>query len=74
MIQIFKSKPIGVESIQFNGNSNRQDVEDFLGMETKSVLESETAYVAGAGPPIFSLLAETEEGFIQIYRGEWVTK
>lgn len=74
MIQKFTKKPVEVEAIRFNGNSNKQEVEKFVGRELKSVLESETAYVAGMGPPIFSLLIKTKEGTMKAFKGDWIIK
>jgi len=74
MIQKFKKKPVKIEAIQFNGNSNKQEIETFVGKELKSELESETAYVAGKGAPIFSLLIETKEGVMKAMRGDWIIK
>ena len=74
MIQKFKKKPVEIEAIRFNGNSNKQEIETFVGKELKSELESETAYVAGKGAPIFSLLIETKEGVMKAMRGDWIIK
>ena len=75
MIQKFTKKETEVQAIQFNGNSNKKQIEEFVGKELKSELESETAYVAGVAPPIFSLLLETDEGgIIKVFRGDWVVK
>jgi len=74
MIQKFKKKPVEIEAIQFNGNSNKQEIETFVGKELKSELESETAYVAGKVAPIFSLLIETKEGVMKAMRGDWIIK
>ena len=74
MIQKLKKKPIEIEAIRFNGNSNKQEIETFVGKELKSELESETAYVAGKGAPIFSLLIETKEGVMKAMRGDWIIK
>lgn len=74
MIQKFIKKPVIVEAIRYNGNSNRIAIEEFVGRELKAELESETAYVAGKGPPIFSLLIETKEGFMKAEKGDWVIK
>jgi len=74
MIQKFKKKPVEIEAIRFNGNSNKQEVESFVGKELKSELESEAAYVAGKGPPIFSLLIETKEGIMKAMKGDWIIK
>ena len=74
MVQLFKKKPVIIEAIRFNGNSNKQEIEKFVGKELKSELESETAYVAGMGPPIFSLLIETKEGTMKAMMGDWIIK
>ena len=74
MIQKFRKKPIIVEAIQWNGNSNKQEIEQFVGKELKSELESETAYVAGKGAPIFSLLIETKEGVMKAFPNDWIIK
>ena len=74
MIQKFKKKPVEIEAIQFNGNSNKREIEFFVGKELKSELESATAYVAGKGAPIFSLLIETKEGVMKAMRGDWIIK
>jgi hypothetical protein len=74
MIQKFRKKPVEVEAIQWNGNSNKQEIEQFVGRELKSELESETAYVAGKGAPIFRLLIETKEGIMKAFRGDWIIK
>jgi hypothetical protein len=57
-------------AIQWSGNWNKQKVEQFVGKELVSILESETAYVAGQGPPIFSLEWENAN----VYRGNWFIK
>lgn len=74
MIQKFIKNQVEIESIQWNGNSNKQDVENFVGRELKSELESETAYIAGKGAPIFSLLIETKEGVMKAFKGDWIIK
>jgi hypothetical protein len=74
MIQKFRKKPVVIEAIQWNGNSNKREIEKFVGKELKSELESETAYVAGKGPPIFSLLIETKEGVMKAFCGDWIIK
>ena len=74
MIKRFRKKPVEVEAIQFNGNSNKTEVEKFVGKELKAELESETAYVAGKGAPIFSLLIDTKEGVMKAMKGDWIIK
>jgi hypothetical protein len=70
----YRKKPVEIEAIQWNGNSNKQEIEQFVGKELKSELESETAYVAGKGAPIFSLLIETKEGVMKAFMGDWIIK
>lgn len=67
-------KPIEVEAIRFNGNSNLKDIEEFMGREVVTELESETAYVAGMGAPVFSFLIPTKEGFMRVSKGDYVIK
>ena len=74
MYRKFRKKPVEIEAIQWNGNSNRMEIEKFVGRELKSELESETAYVAEKGAPIFSLLIETKEGTMKAFRGDWIIK
>lgn len=71
---IYKKKAINVEAIQWNGNSNKSEVELFVGKELKTFLESETAYVAGVAPPLFSLIIETKEGFMKAMPGDFIIK
>jgi hypothetical protein len=68
---IYRKKAEYANAIQFNGNSNRSEVEKFVGKELKAELESETAYLAGEGAPIFSLWLP---GDGPIHRGDWVVK
>lgn len=70
----FKKKPIIIEAIQFNGNSNIKQIEDFVGTKLKTELESETAYLAGKGAPVFSILIETKEGVMKAMQNDWVIK
>ncbi len=74
MIKEFIKKPIKIKAIQFNGNSNQAEIETFVGKQLKFELESETAYIAGVAPPIFSLLIETKEGIMKIMKNDWVIK
>jgi hypothetical protein len=70
----FRKKPLIVDAVQWNGNSNRQEIENFIGRKLHAQLESETAYVAGQGAPIFSLLIETKEGGMKAFAGDWIIK
>ena len=44
MIQKFKKKPIEIEAIQWNGNTNKKEIDAFVGRTLNTELESETAY------------------------------
>jgi len=62
-----------MEKIQYN-NLNRPEIEIFTGKKVHQELESETAYVAGQGPPIFSISVETNEGLVKMYPSDWIQK
>jgi hypothetical protein len=70
----YRKKPVVIEAIQFDGNSNKTQIDKFVGRELKCELESETAYIAGMGAPIFSLLIETKEGIMKAFAGDWIIK
>jgi hypothetical protein len=74
MVQRFRKKPVEVEAIQWSGNGNRGEIEQFVGRELKVELYSETAYIAGKGPPYFSLLIETKEGVMKAFPNDWIIK
>jgi len=69
----FKKKPVTTEAIQYN-QLNRDEIQAFVGKKLKQELESETAYLAGKGPPQFSLLIETKEGDMKLMNGDWIIK
>lgn len=70
----YRKKPVVIEAVQWDGNSNKAEVEAFVGRPLIAELESETAYVAGMGPPIFSLLIETKEGVMKALKGDYIIK
>lgn len=73
MIEKFKKKPIEIEAIQYN-NLNREEIEKFVGKRLLQELESETAYLAGKGPPKFSISIETKEGVMKALPNDWIIK
>jgi len=73
MVKKFRKKPVVIEAIQFN-NLNHKEVSEFVGKELKPGLESEAAYVAGMGAPIFSLTIPTLEGNMKAMPGDWIIK
>lgn len=70
----YRKKPFAIEAIQWNGNSNKREIDLFVGKELKTELESETAYVAGQGAPLFSLIIETLEGNHKAMPNDWIIK
>lgn len=69
----YRKKPVVIEAIQYTG-SNRQQICDFVGHELNVELESETAYVAGVAPPIFSMIIPTLEGDHKAMPGDYIIK
>ena len=41
MIQKFRKKPVEIEAIQWNGNSNKQEIDSFVGRTLNTELESD---------------------------------
>lgn len=73
MAKQFIKKQVVIEAIQYN-NLNREEIEKFVGRELRQELESETAYLAGKGTPIFSISLETKEGTMKAFPGDWIIK
>lgn len=74
MEQKYRKKPVEIIAIQWNGNTNLREIEQFVGKELQVELESETAYVAGQGAPIFSILIETKEGVMKAMKDDYIIK
>lgn len=73
MIQKFTKKPVTIEALQFKG-FNPDEINEFVGKKLKLELESETAYVAGQGPPVYSITIPTLEGDMKAMPGDWIIK
>lgn len=69
----YRKKPVIVEAERFGG-LNKKRIEEFMGVPLKYELESETAFLAGQGPPIFSLIIPTLEGDMKAMLGDWIIK
>jgi hypothetical protein len=69
----YRKKPVVIEAVQYTG-INREEINAFVGLELKTELESETAYVAGQGAPIFSLTIPTLEGDHKAMPGDYIIK
>lgn len=73
MIRQATKKPITIDYIQYN-MLNKDEIQAFVGKELIMELESETAYVAGVAPPIFSLTIPTQEGNMKAMPGDYIIK
>jgi hypothetical protein len=71
MIEVFRKKPTKVLAIQYTG-LNREEIIKWTELDLRTELESETAYLAGQGAPIFSLVIPTNEGDMKVMPGDWV--
>ncbi len=74
MIKQLTKRPVTITGIKWNGNTNQAEVEAFVGKKLEAVTESETAYLAGQGPPLFSLIISTYEGDMKAMPGDWVLR
>lgn len=73
MIQQATKKPITIDFIQYDG-LNYSEIGVFIGQPLKPELESETAYVAGVAPPIFSISIPTLEGDMKAMPNDYIIK
>lgn len=69
----FRKRPVIIEAIQYL-NSNKAEIESFVGVKLESKLSSETAYIAGKGPPLFTLMIPTLESPHEASVGDWIIK
>lgn len=66
-----KSTSIIIEAIQWDGNSNKAEIDAFVGRTLRTELESEIAYLGGKGFPVFSLILNENT---KVYKGDWIIK
>lgn len=69
-----KKKPVVIECIQFNGNSNKMEIEKWMGKELKCEVFSDSAYEAEMGAPYFSLFIPTLEGEMRADPHDYIIK
>lgn len=69
----FRKKPVVVEAIQYN-NLNIAEIQQFVGLELKPEMESQSAYLTGNGTPLFSLIIPTLEGDHKAMPGDFIIK
>lgn len=70
----YRKRPIVIEAIQWNGNTNHQQICDFVGESLKTEEFATAAYEAGKGLPYYSLLINTEEGVMRADPKDFVIK
>ena len=74
MVKKAKKKPVVIEFIQYNGNSNKMEIEEWIGKELKCEVFSDSAYEAGMGAPYFSLFIPTLEGEMRADPYDYIIK
>jgi hypothetical protein len=60
-----------MKAIQYN-NLNVAEIEEFVGEKVLQVLESESAWLAGVGPPLFSISIPTKDRRFAAMPGDWI--
>ncbi len=70
----YRKKPVVIEAIQWTGNSNREEIENFIGCKLETQLESDTAYEANQGAPLFYLIIPTLEGDMKASAYDYIIK
>lgn len=74
MVKKYVKKPVVIEAIQWNGNTNLKEITEFVGQELKAEEFATAAYEAGAGKPYYSLIIETLEGKMKADPNDWIIK
>jgi hypothetical protein len=74
MIKQFRKRPVVIEAIQWNGNTNRDEIIKFVGKELRTEEFATAAWEAGQGPPFYSLIIETIDGDMEAAPGDWIVK
>ena len=69
---MFRGKPVVVEAVRFNG-LNAAEIDDFVGKKLERDI-IDTAWKAGAAPPVMRLVISTLEGDMTASPGDWIIK
>lgn len=69
----FRKKPVVIEAIQWD-NANYKEIGDWMDKKIEPELESDAAYIAGQGAPVFTIAIETLEGTMKAMPGDWIIK
>lgn len=73
MKQKYIKKPVVIEAIQYN-NLNKEEIEEFVGHELRSVVDSYHYDQGLPIPPTRFLYIDTLEGEMQVNPGDYVIK
>ena len=74
MVKRAKKKPVVIEFIQYNGNSNRDEICKWIGKDLKTEVFSDSAYEVGMGAPYFSIFIPTLEGEMRADPYDYIIK
>lgn len=74
MVNKAKKKPVIIEFIQYNGNSNKDEICKWVGKDLKTEVISDSAYEAGMGAPFFSIFIPTLEGEMRADPYDYIIK
>lgn len=74
MVKKAKKKPVVIEFIQYNGNTNRDEICKWIGKDLKTEVFSDSAYEAGMGAPYFSIFIPTLEGEMRADPYDYIIK
>ena len=74
MIQKAKKKPVVIEFVQYNGNTNRDEICKWVGNDLRTEVFSDSAYEAGMGVPYFSIFIPTLEGEMRAEPYDYIIK
>lgn len=74
MIKQYKQKPIVIEATQWNGNTNRNEIIQFVDKELRTKEFATAAYEVGQGRPCYSLEIETPMGIMEAIPSDWIVK
>ena len=74
MIKKAKKKPVVIEFIQFNGNTNIDEICKWIGKDLKTEVFSDSVYEAGIGEPYFSIFIPTLEGVMRADPCDYIIK
>jgi len=74
MVKKAKKKPVVIEFIQYNGNSNKMDIEKWIGKDLKTEIFSDCIYDARMASPYFSIFIPTLEGVMRADPYDYIIK